>query len=152
MSESANAEFRPSRKGAQVRRRQYRLTARLLKEYTARFYRIARHLGAYHEGRVPLARGAAPVSVVLAVNRYRATWQDIRDAALYASQMLVHYQLDEAESAELRVRLADAELAIRQARNVVNAVIATDTNQSLGRPIPNDPYEQDEPLPVPGRR
>ncbi|QDU24308.1 hypothetical protein [Urbifossiella limnaea] len=112
--------------GDQRRRRQYRIVARLLREYTARVYRIADNLGAYLDGFLPSHPDGSPPprSVVTDVGRFRLVWEDILDAALQASQMLVHFRLYPAEEAELRLRLKDAEHVVGRTAELVNDIVA----------------------------
>ena len=121
--------------GDRARWRQYRITARLLREYTARLYRIADDVGAY----LDWVRGGEKYvgvteTVVTAVARYRVLWEEVSDAALYASGMLVHFGLDEAEAAELRIRLRDAEHAVARAGGLVHDAILS-LPPTFGSPI-----------------
>ncbi|MBN9521394.1 hypothetical protein J0H58_23210 [bacterium] len=135
MSEAANGAPRVADEGARARRRQYRITARLLKEYTARMYRIADQIGAYFDERQRSEDYPGLThTAVTAVSRYRVLWEEVSDAALYASQMLVHFGFDEAESAELRLRLKDAEHAVARAGILVAEAIILD-RQTFGLPI-----------------
>ena len=166
MSESTNGALRPSDDGQRTRRQQYRIVARLLKEYTARLYHIADRIGEYRDGRgaspapktqyrvydealrgsgfgphEPRMRQAkAPWSIYRAVWRYRSIWREVQEVALYASQMLVHYELNEAESAELRIRAADAERAVFEAGIMVN-LMALDDPENYGPQIPGHQLE-----------
>lgn len=127
MSESANGAARPIDDGERTRRRQSRVTARVLKEYTARVYRIAHHLGEYEDGRIPRSQiDLPPWSVYVAIHRFEAIRNELRAVALFASQVLVHYGLDEADASELRLRVADAEQAIFRAGNIVESLRKTD--------------------------
>ena len=142
MSETKNAApVADADLGAQARRRQYRITARVLREYTARLYRIARVLGDYEDGTtLPTKRGYAPSSVFTAANRYEAIKGEVSGLALYASQMLVQFDFDEAESAELRIRLFDAEEAVRQIDSILKE-LAVEPGAKTDRlkPRPNSP-------------
>jgi len=121
--------------GAVHRHRQYRIVARLLREYTTRVYQIADHLGAYLDGFLDNDPGAPPPrSVVTAVGRFRLVWDDVLDAALQASAMLIHFRFDPAEEAELRVRLKDAEHVVGRAAVLVNEVVARNKGD-LGGPM-----------------
>jgi hypothetical protein len=134
MSESANGAARPADDGERTRRRQYRIISRVLKEYTARLYRIAHHLGEYLDGRIPSGpTGGVPSSVETGVFRVESLVREVQSAALFASQMLVHYGLDEAEAAELRIRTADAERAVGRAELLAAGIALTDRHDLRAR-------------------
>ncbi len=83
MNETENGTAPVADVGARTRRRQYRITARLLREYTARMYRIADHVVAY----LDTVRRRTPNLVLTqtgltAVARYRVVWEEVADAAL----------------------------------------------------------------------
>jgi hypothetical protein len=60
--------------------------------------------------------------VFAAANRYEAIQEQVKSLAQFASQMLVHYQLDEAEAAELRLRIPDAEQAVGHVREILTSL------------------------------
>lgn len=127
--------------GAQARRRQYRITARVLREYTARLYEIARVVCDYADGRTPPGSGGQmPWSVLVAANRYEAVKQEVTSLALYASQMLVQFDFDEAESAELRLRLFDAEEVVRLIGDILERLDKAGHYKAYRqKPHPNSP-------------
>ena len=132
--------------GARARRRQYRTTARVLREYTARLYRIAQVLGDYEDGTTPPPRtGTVPWSVLTAANRYEAIQGEVSGLALYASQMLVHFDFDEAEAAELRIRLFDAEYIVGHIREILKHLAVVSGNKSTRDKIRPAPPPKDPP-------
>jgi len=123
MSESTDAFTRAISNGQRTRHRQYRIAARVLKEYTNRLNRLAFHIGEFDDGRIPMApTDDTPLwSVFRAVHRVNAIKNQVEEMALFASQMLVHYALDEAEVIELKIRIADAENAVFGAQHVADS-------------------------------
>ena len=111
MSETASEATRPDH-SERVRLRQYRITARLLQEYSARLFRIAHRVGAYLDSIAPGSNRTMPYAVAVSLSRYRGISQEMESLTRFASQMLVHYGLEEAEAAELRLRLKEAERAM----------------------------------------
>ncbi|AMV27547.1 hypothetical protein VT84_24310 [Gemmata sp. SH-PL17] len=104
------------------RRRQYRRTARVLREYTARLYRLADQFAGYLDSQKGETVGAAPWAVLRDIWRVVAIQEEFKAVTLIASQMLVHYDLDEIEKADLALRLADAEHAINCAEVASSAI------------------------------
>ena len=121
------------------RRRQYRTTARVLKEYTVRLYRIANQLGRYLDN--PADRPSGNRASWVATHymwRVAMIRQEFQALALFASQMLVHYDLGEAEKADLTLRLADAEFALSSAE-VVSGAFAE--HHEIRNPLQKAPAE-----------
>lgn len=139
MSKQTTSAVRSTDEGTRTRWRQYRITARLLKEYTARLREIADLLGKYRY-ELDASRPGTPISgsVVTAVGEFRLIWDDVLDAALAASQMLVHYGLDEAEATELRTRLKGAEYFVGRTADLVNAINASNYKVDIGPPMTAD--------------
>lgn len=100
------------------RRRQYRTTSRVLREYTARLYRLTDRLAGSVDGTAVQPRdGIAPCAAISDIWRFAAIHLKIRELALFASQMMIHYALDEGEKAELALRIADVDQALDIARH-----------------------------------
>lgn len=109
----------PTEEAERRRRREYRITARLLREYTARLYRIGERLSEFLDSRTPASEGGAlPWCVLCEVLRHHTIQLHFQSVTLFTSQMLVHYELDTAESNELKLRLADAESANNLAKRM----------------------------------
>lgn len=113
----------PIEEAERRRRREYCITARLLKEYTARLYRVSKLLGEFFDAQAPMAKdGSVAWTVILEMLRYRAIQPPFRSLTLFTSQMLVHYELDAAEANELRLRLADADNANESAKIMASQI------------------------------
>jgi hypothetical protein len=137
MSNATNGASLVTEDAASVRQRHYQNVTRLLKEYTVVMYEIAHQIVNYRDTARNQPKSKLPGSVFLAVWRYRSVWEAMRDVALFASQMLVHYQLDEAEAAELRLRVVDAENGIELTGHLINALREDHPATGLGEPIPS---------------
>jgi hypothetical protein len=134
MSNATNGAPLATPDAESTRQRHYQDVTRLLKEYTGVMYEIAHQITNYRDTAKEQPKSKLPGSVFLGVWRYRSVWEPMRDVALFASQMLVHYQLDEAESAELRLRIADAENGIELTGHLINA-LHEDHGAIVGEPI-----------------
>lgn len=136
MSNGSNSAALEAHDAEGTRRRHYQDVTRLLKEYTGVMYEIADQVADCIDTQDAQSNGKKlSWSVFLAVWRYRSVWEQMRDVALFASQMLVHYHLDEAESAELRLRLSDAENGIEMTGLLINE-LRQDHGAAIGEPIP----------------
>jgi hypothetical protein len=120
---------------APVRQQQCHDVTRLLKEYTGVMYDMLHQIIACLEAGRDGRKELLPWSVMAANKRYRAIWKEMGSVALFASQMLVHYQLDEADTAELRLRLVDAENSISSVGDLLD-VLPEENREFLGPPIP----------------
>src|SRR5262249_45045135 len=76
---------------------------------------------------------------VIAIRRFQSLWEEVGALALFASQMIVHYQLDESETAELRLRIADAECGIHMTQTLIGAF--REQHTELEDPIPSGEVE-----------
>jgi len=112
MNATSNGTHVSALQADESRHQQYRLVSSLLKEYTIVMYDIGKQIGNYLDTYTP-SKSVLPLSMLIGLGRYKFIWRELGDVALFASQMIVHYQLDEAEIAELRLRLADAENSLR---------------------------------------
>jgi hypothetical protein len=132
VNKSSNGVNQTTDLGTRSRRQQYRVIARLIKEYTAEIYKIAHHLGEYADGRIPggLQGNNTPHSVFFASLRFGAIHNEFRSAVLFASQMLVHYDLDEAAATVLRLRIVDAEKALSLAE-ILNETVFPHTKGKI---------------------
>lgn len=119
MSNTTNGTPLATLDAESTRHRHYQDVTRLLKEYTAVMYEIAHRIATYLDTKQ--AERVASWHNIVAVRRYQATWEELGAIALFASQMIVHYQLEESEAAELRLRIADAECSIDMAQSVIDA-------------------------------
>lgn len=122
------------------RQHDYRAIAQLLKEYTARLHRMTNSLGIYLEKNCPSEGGAPPWRIYRHISRFQAIHKEIESATLVTSQMLVHFDFAPGESAELRLRLADAEHGLRACERLVSAIVERmKLNLNLDGQLPDPP-------------
>jgi len=130
--------------GAATRQRHYQDVTRLLREYTEVVYELARQIAvsldavtkkksswSFFSAERSRATNEFPWSLYSAIQRYRSVWRPLHDVALFASQMLIHYGLEDAEKAELDLRRADAENGIETILSLIEVL----RDERLDQPI-----------------
>jgi len=130
MSNTSNGAVLSATDAEATRYHQAQGVSRLLREYTQVMYELADRFAIHLEKNCT----GIPYSILSGVLRYQALWEELGSAALFASQMLVQYQLDEAVAAELRLRLADAETSIQTAGKLLEGIIMPDLNLLKSNP------------------